>query len=120
MRSKRRRWASPQNHAQDSGICGDSRISRSRKIRDKRNMLTLFRRHLDVCPHKRQGRNYTKCSCPIHCDGVINGQRIRASLDTSSWDRARRRLGEIEEEALNPRPRKSVADAAEAFSAALE
>jgi len=83
-------------------------------------MLTLYRRHLADCPHEAEGRNYTKCSCPIYRDGFIKSKRIRQSLDTSSWDRARRRLADIESEAAGERVRKPFPDALDTFLIARE
>jgi integrase len=60
-------------------------------------MLTLWRRHESDCPHKGKGRKWTNCNCPIHCDGEVNGARIRKSMDTRDWARARRNLDRIED-----------------------
>src|SRR5215472_10413848 len=60
-------------------------------------MLTLWRRHEADCAHRDKGRKWTKCSCPIHCDGEVNGQRVRKSMDTRDWARAMRNLGKIED-----------------------
>ena len=40
-------------------------------------MLNLWRRHLKSCPHRRKGRSHTKCSCPVWCDGEVDGTRYR-------------------------------------------
>jgi integrase len=60
-------------------------------------MLSLWRRHLKSCPHRSKGRPYTKCSCPIWCDGDVDGKRVRKSMDTRDWARATRNLGKIED-----------------------
>ena len=66
-------------------------------------MLNLFRRHTPKCPHRRKGREYLKCNCPIHVDGVLpNGERYRDSLKTRDWSRAKRRLVEIEGDGAPP------------------
>ncbi len=80
-------------------------------------MLTLYRRHLETCPHRHEGRAYLKCSCPIHCDGFVSGRRIRESMDTINWGRAMRRMAESEEDAAGGRIRKAVDAAVEAFLA---
>jgi site-specific recombinase XerD len=67
-------------------------------------VLTPWRCHLKACPHRDKGRGYTKCSCPIWCDGRIDGKRIRKSLDTRDWARAMRKLGSIEDPAFGMRP----------------
>src|SRR5215472_11921428 len=75
------------------------------------DMLNLWRRHVKACPHKGKGegkgRSYTKCSCPIWCDGEIDGKRVRKSLDTRDWARATRKLGLIED------PRSSLRECAQ-------
>ena len=81
----------------------------------KNKVLTLYRRHLKTCPHRAGDRKYTKCQCPIHCDGFIKDERIRESMDTVNCARAMRRMVELEEEATSDRVRKPVADAAQAF-----
>jgi len=60
-------------------------------------MLTLWRRHVKACPYRKKGRLYTKCDCPIWCDGEVNGERVRKSMDTRNWARAMRNLGRYED-----------------------
>ena len=60
-------------------------------------MLTLWRRHLKSCAHRDRGRLHTKCSCPIWCDGEIEGKRVRKSMDARDWARAMRNLGKVED-----------------------
>ena len=78
-------------------------------------MLAPYRRHLDTCPHRHLGRAYTKCSCPIHVDGFVNGRRMRQSLETMNWDRARRRIMDLEADADGGKTRKVITEATEAF-----
>lgn len=82
--------------------------------------LTLFRRHLDTCSHREKGRNFTKCDCPIHCDGMVGTERVRRSLETTNWARARRRMQDIEDELSSGRTRKAVEEAAALFLAGRE
>jgi integrase len=49
-------------------------------------VLTLFRRHLQDCPHK--SRRYRRCQCPIHVEGSLRGEKIRKGLDLTSWEAA--------------------------------
>ena len=63
-------------------------------------MLSLWRRHLDNCPFGAKGRKHTKCSCPIWCDGDVDGKRLRKSLETRDWARATRKLALIEDPSL--------------------
>jgi integrase/recombinase XerD len=65
-------------------------------------MLTIYRRHRKDCPHRkepgvrvhlegdmfvRQGKD--RCSCAVWVDGSLDGEEIRKSLGTASWDKAR-------------------------------
>jgi len=59
-------------------------------------VLNLYRRHLSKCPHRVKGREYMKCSCPIWCDGVLNGKRCLRSLKTRDWQRALRLAERLE------------------------
>jgi hypothetical protein len=54
-------------------------------------MLNLYRRHLKTCQHRAKGQNYTKCSCPIWCDGELDGKRFRRSVGLRDWSRAVKR-----------------------------
>ena len=83
-------------------------------------MLDLFRRHLPNCPHRDKGRAYKRCDCPIHCDGEYKGVRVRKSLKTTNWERAKRRMAQLEEELETDKIRKTVAAAADAFVNAQE
>lgn len=83
-------------------------------------MLQIYRRHLPECPHRAKGRRWTKCDCPIHCDGTVNGERFRQSMDTFNWERARRRCEEIEADTRKERIRKPVDEAVAAFLASRE
>ena len=62
--------------------------------------LELFRRHTPTCPDRHRGRNWLKCSgkrtCPIYCDGTINGRRFRKSLGRD-LSRAEKRLNQMEQ-----------------------
>jgi hypothetical protein len=59
-------------------------------------MLSLYRRHLKKCPHRKKGREYTKCSCPIWADGYLNDEDYRRSLKTRDWQRAIRLAEQLE------------------------
>jgi hypothetical protein len=48
-------------------------LSEQYALRPNKNMLTLYRRHLAGCKHKAKTRERSKCSCPIWCDGQIDG-----------------------------------------------
>jgi integrase/recombinase XerD len=80
-------------------------------------MLTPFRRHSTKCPHRDKGRAWTKCRCPIHVDGTLNGKRYRDSLNTRDWARALRRIVELEAEISQPKPppAKTLSEAVQAF-----
>src|SRR5687768_1689076 len=49
-------------------------------------MITLYRRHLKECPH--EDRRYRRCKCPIWAQGTLGGEKIRKSLDLTSWEAA--------------------------------
>jgi integrase/recombinase XerC len=76
-------------------------------------MLNLYRRHLQKCPHRAKGTEYTKCSCPIWCDGELNGRRYRRSLDLRDWQRAIRKVTALEQPGA--RQPKNISVAVEAF-----
>jgi hypothetical protein len=59
--------------------------------------LNLYRRHLRECPHRAKGIAYTKCTCPIWCDGQLNGKRTRESLDIRDWQRAIKKMAALED-----------------------
>lgn len=71
-------------------------------------MLSLWRRHVKACPFADQGRKYTKCTCPIWCEGEVEGKRIRKSLDTRNWTRAMVLLGRTETDIENGVPVNAV------------
>jgi site-specific recombinase XerD len=76
-------------------------------------MLKLWRRHRPKCPHRNKGRDYTNCRCPIFADGELNGERYRKTLKTRDWQRAIRKIAQLESPEA---PRwKPVKDAVEAF-----
>jgi intergrase/recombinase len=84
---------------------------------------SLWRRHGSKCPHKPKGRVWTKCQCPVWCDGEHSGERIRQSLGTRDWARAGRKLSDLEDrlnkeargETEAERKRKNVVDAVAVF-----
>lgn len=57
-------------------------------------MLTIYRRHVKSCPHKR--RDQRNCKCPLWVDGMLRGSEIRSSVgrllgergSITSWTRA--------------------------------
>src|SRR5271156_5181531 len=60
---------------------------------DSRN---LFRNHERSCPHRRKGRIYKKCRCPIWIDFTVEVQRTFKSLRTRNWQLAEQLLREWE------------------------
>ena len=75
--------------------------------------LGLYRRHLKKCPHRAKGQHFTKCSCPIWCDGELNGKRLRQSLKLRDWQRATKKLAELEDP--NAPQVKPISDAVTGF-----
>jgi integrase len=77
-------------------------------------VLNLYRRHLSDCkPGQKRGAAYTGCNCPIWCDGKLNGERVRKSLETRDWQRAIRKLAAMEDP--NAPLVKPIAEATTAF-----
>jgi site-specific recombinase XerD len=87
-------------------------------------MLTPHRRHLRTCEFASKGWNYTLCDCPIWCDGKLNGERFRRSLDTANWERALRRIRRLErgedQDFTEVAPGRSLADAITAYTKDVE
>jgi len=81
-------------------------------------MLTIQRRHAQGCPDRKLGPDYLKCRghCALRICGTLNGQRVRKSLKTRDLRPAARRLTEMEDR-LTGKPRKTLAEAVEAFHA---
>jgi integrase/recombinase XerC len=78
-------------------------------------MLTIWRRHTAECPHRKKGRDYLKCNCPVWADGYVDGKRTqRVSLKTRDMARARKRAAELEDPSIKP---KTLKEAVEAFDA---
>lgn len=81
-------------------------------------MLNPYRRHSKDCPHKAKGRDWIKCNCPIHVDGMLGGVRYRDSLKTRDWARAQRRIAQLLEG--GQKPSKRIAEAVMAFLSYME
>src|SRR5581483_5151816 len=60
-----------------------------------RGEMIQYRRHLKSCPHRHKP-NWTRCHCPCWCDGMLNGERYRRSLQTTSWDKGLKRLAALD------------------------
>jgi integrase/recombinase XerC len=77
-------------------------------------MLTIWRRHTAICPHRDKGREYLKCDCPLWADGYIDGKRaLRQSLKTRDMSRARKKA--VAMESPGPGVLKPIPDAVKAF-----
>lgn len=59
-------------------------------------MLNLFRRHIQSCSQKAQGRQALKCACPIWFDWRIGGERLRRPTGTRDWRLAQQRARDWE------------------------
>jgi integrase/recombinase XerD len=85
-------------------------------------MLDIYRRHRRRCKHRHEGRQYRHCECPIHVDGFLCEGRIRKTLRTRNWTRAKEMIrdweiaGHIVEEE-EPQQLITVAEACMAFLA---
>ncbi|MCS7042738.1 MAG: site-specific integrase [Bryobacteraceae bacterium] len=83
-------------------------------------MLTVYRRHRPDCRHKAKGRAFLRCSCPLWCDGELDGRRFRRSLRTRSLEEAQTRIRMLEAGGLTAQPagpEPGVEDLARAFLA---
>jgi hypothetical protein len=49
----------------------------------------IYRRHLKTCSHRRQGRRYWACQCPIWADFRRDGVRIHKSMNVTDFEKAR-------------------------------
>ncbi len=79
--------------------------------------MNLYRRHRKNCSHRKKGRKYTGCNCPIWADGDRNGRQFRVSLKLRDWQRAIRKLAQIEDP--DAKPQKLVAEAIAAWESQL-
>ena len=77
-------------------------------------MLSLYRRHVKGCA-VRDRTILNKCACPLWRDGMNEGRRMRASLDTRNLQIAWKRLTKFEEELDDGRARKLVTEATAAW-----
>ena len=66
-------------------------------------MLTIYRRHRKNCEHRREGRKYRRCRCPIWVDGFLAGREIRKSLDAADWQKAQDLVREMEATESEPK-----------------
>lgn len=60
-------------------------------------MLTIYRRHRAGCKYKARR---AKCFCPIWAQGILNGEKIRRSLDLTSWEAASKLVRDWEAEGI--------------------
>jgi integrase/recombinase XerD len=66
-------------------------------------MLTIYRRHLKKCSHRREGRAYRRCQCPIWTDGMLGGKEVRKSLALRDWQKAQDHVREWEARETEPK-----------------
>lgn len=78
-------------------------------------MLTIYRRHLDACENKAEGRSYRRCRCPLWVQGTLAGEVVRKSLDLSNWDSAQRLIRDWEASGKVGGQIVSVVDAVDKF-----
>jgi len=85
-------------------------------------VLSLYRRHSSKCPHRAKGRAWTKCDCPVWCEGTLDGKRVPKSLRTRNWNIAVRKAAEWEliGSAVDPAARPSIAQACAAYLKEIE
>jgi integrase len=80
-----------------------------------RVVLSRFRRHTKECPHRDKGRDYDRCSCPVHCQGKVAGIPVRESLNTRDWALAGRMMVELEQAIATGRVLLPFSDALDKF-----
>jgi integrase len=51
-------------------------------------ILKLYRRHVPGCKDRGKKLEHSECSCPLWCDGKLDGKRCRQSLKTADYQRA--------------------------------
>jgi Domain of unknown function (DUF932) len=51
-------------------------------------LIRIYRRHLKSCPHTSE--NDRRCRCPIWAEGSLGDERVRRSLNLTSWEAAQR------------------------------
>jgi site-specific recombinase XerD len=71
-------------------------------------MLTAYRRHVQKCPHKYEGRQYRRYLCPIWVDGFLGEVELRKSLQTKDWEKAQRIIRDWEAKGM-PAPEEQQA-----------
>jgi integrase/recombinase XerD len=77
-------------------------------------MLTVYRRHGLNC--KQTSRRYRRCNCPCWVEGTLEGQYVRQSLKVRSWERAEKKIREMEEAGDPKRPQRiTIGSACAAF-----
>lgn len=67
-------------------------------------MLTIYRRHRRRCAHRKLGRKYRRCPCPIWVDGRVGGVDVRKSVGTANWEKAQELVRQWESERVEPEP----------------
>ncbi len=78
-------------------------------------MMNLYRRHATKCPHRKDGQDYTACSCPIWAYGELDGKIVRRSVGARDWARAGKRIAKWEEKPRQLAAPKSVKAAIESY-----
>lgn len=87
----------------ESGKSGAAYNSASAGVISYPTMLTVYRRHLQTCPHKAEGRRYRRCKCPIWIDGFAGGRDVRESMRVRDWEKAHEIAREWELTGRDPR-----------------
>lgn len=67
-------------------------------------MLTSYRRHKQNCEHRKEGRRYRRCRCPVWVDGFLEGREIRKSLGTADWKKAQDIVRQMDSTGSEPKP----------------
>lgn len=57
-------------------------------------MVVIYRRHRKTCQYT--SRSERRCRCPLYAEGSIGDERIRESLNLTSWEAAQKKVREWE------------------------
>ncbi len=80
-------------------------------------VLSVYARHSEDCP-KKDDINWKRCRCPKWINGTLNGQFIRKSAKTRSWEKAEDMKRDWEQAASPKKPEPvTIEEAIEAYLA---
>ena len=82
-------------------------------------MVVLYRRHKKSCQYT--SRKERRCRCPIYAEGSVNHERVKESLDLTSWEAAQQKVRQWESAGtLETQEHVTIPEALEKFIADCE